>query len=158
MVSIYVFTFGETKSGSDKECKYFPVGMRRKYGPGHSCGLCFQRSWRLMVVMYLGTRTFNFYLLDSFTFEGLIIFVITSSPQRLVRLHLVGNTFPLSHLVGFWVFVSGGCAVLKAWVVIICSVLVSCILVELCNVTRAELNSQALSSSCTPTPVYESWI
>ena len=67
-----------------------------------------------MVVMYLNTRIFNFYLLDSFTFEGLIIFVITSSPQRLVRLHLVGNTFPfLSLLVGFWVFISGGCTVLK---------------------------------------------
>ena len=34
----------------------------------------------------------------------------------------------------------------------------SCILVELCNVARTALNSQVPSSSCTPTPVYESWI
>ena len=26
-------------TGSDKECKYFPVGMRHTCAPGHSCSL-----------------------------------------------------------------------------------------------------------------------
>ena len=46
-------------------------------------------------------------------FEDLTIFVITSSPQRLVRLHLVGEYVPFLPLGEFWVFVSGGCTVLK---------------------------------------------
>ena len=35
-------------------------------------------------------------------------FVTTSSPQRLMRLHLVGEYVSFHHLVGFWVFVLGG--------------------------------------------------
>ena len=65
-------------------------------------------------------------------FEDLIIFAITSSPQRLVHLCLVGEYVPFLPLVGFWVFVSAGCTVLKF---LFCSVfLVSCILVELSNI------------------------
>ena len=81
---------------------------------------------------------------------------ITSSPQRLVRLHLVGEYVPIFptgflgfrirrlhkfySLSGIYFYVS----------------LVTNILFDLCNETRTALNTQAHSSSCTPIPVFES--
>ena len=92
-------------SGSDKECKYFAIVMRRTYVPGHPCSLLFLAYLRFdSCNEFISALELSGYLLGSFMFEGLIIFAVTSSPQWLVRLHLVEAYVPfhpLGRFLGF---------------------------------------------------------
>ena len=62
-------------SGSDKKRKYFPFGMRCTCVSRHSCSLLCLACLRFgsCNVIHLSSGTFNFYLKDSFMFEGPII-------------------------------------------------------------------------------------
>ena len=92
--------------------------------------------------------------------EGTLIvpgwFLSLFGPQRLVRLHLVGEYVPFFPLGGFLDFrIRHAQSLYPGWY-LFALFFASCILVELCKVTRTALNSKAHGSRCTPTSVYES--
>ena len=74
-VTSYLHLAELSLSGSDKKCKCFLFGMRRTSVSRHSCSLLCLAYLRFgsCNVIHLSSGTFNFYLKDSFMFEGPII-------------------------------------------------------------------------------------